>query len=120
MTSFIKLSKTCPGSVCIFCIFKRIVFVVLLQHLLMVLASSAKSNHSMAKATCVPFKTGPPAKKAVTISMAKTKQLMEQSNKIFFLPGCNMSDIEVEQMKTGIIPRPRVSVFLHGRFVLFM
>jgi hypothetical protein len=81
MTSFIKLSKTWPGSVRIFCICKHIVFVVLLQHLLMVLTSSSKSNHSMAKAPCVSFKTGPPAKKAVVVLMAKAKQSREQSIK---------------------------------------
>jgi hypothetical protein len=47
----------------------------------MVLTSSSKSNHSTAKAPCVSFKTGPPAKKAVAVSMAKAKQSREQSIK---------------------------------------
>jgi hypothetical protein len=35
----------------------------------------------MAKAPCVSFKTGPPAKKAVAVLMAKAKQSREQSIK---------------------------------------
>jgi hypothetical protein len=35
----------------------------------------------MAKAPCVSFQTGPPAKKAVAVSMAKAKQSRKQSIK---------------------------------------
>ena len=74
----IKLSETCPGSVPIFLHIKHIVFIVLLQHLLMV-ASSSRSNTSQAKATHAPFKTGPLAKKAVAVLMAKAKKTKQQS-----------------------------------------
>jgi len=47
----------------------------------MVIASSSKFNHSQAKATCAPLKTGPPAKKAVAILMAKAKKIKQQSIK---------------------------------------
>jgi hypothetical protein len=66
---------------CNLCIFKRIVFMVLVQHLLMVSTSSSKSNHSQAEATHGPLKIGPPAKKAVIVLMAKAKKDREQSVK---------------------------------------
>jgi hypothetical protein len=66
---------------CNLCIFKHIVFMVLLQHLLIVSASSSKSNRSQAKATHGPLKIGPLAKKAVAVLMAKDKKDKEQSIK---------------------------------------
>ena len=57
-------------------------WLVFLQHLLMV-TSSSKSNNSKAKATCAPIKTGLLAKKAVAISMAQAKKNKEQSIKKF-------------------------------------
>jgi hypothetical protein len=99
---------------------------VLLQHLLMVIASSSKSNHSKAKAACAPLKTGPPAKKATAISMSHTKKTKDQGIKKYAGRGkiillvCNTSDIELQQMKTEIHPRTIVSVFSHSAFVLFM
>ena len=54
---------------------------VLLQHLLMVIASSSKSNHSKAKAACAPLKTGPPTKKATAILMSHAKKTKDQGIK---------------------------------------
>ena len=81
---FLMLSKTCPGP-CPFFTYLSSSFLclVFLQHHLIV-ASSSKSNNSQAKDTCAPIKTGPPAKKAVTILMAQAKKNKEQSIKKFF------------------------------------
>ena len=92
----------------------------------MVITSSSESNHSQAKATHSPFKTGPPAKKAAAISMSHVKKTKDQGIKKYAgrgkkkLLGHNTSDIELEQMKTKILPRMIVSVFSHSGFVLFM
>jgi hypothetical protein len=59
------------------CISKHIVFTV--QHLLMVSASFSKFNCLQAKAAHGPLKIGPPAKKAVTVLMAKAKKDKERS-----------------------------------------
>jgi len=47
----------------------------------MVHASSSKSNHSQAKATRAPLKTGPPGKKAVAVLMAHAKKNKDQGIK---------------------------------------
>jgi hypothetical protein len=79
----------------------------------MVIASSSKSNHS--KSAFAPVKTGPPAKKAAAVSMAKAKKTKQQSIKkyvrtgnFFFLLGGNTSNVKPEQMKTEILLRKTV------------
>ena len=70
-------------------------------------ASSSKSNRSQAKST---HKVGPPTRKSSKVSMAKAKNIKQESIKyctgeiFFLLSGC-ASDIDLDQMKTQNMPR---------------
>ena len=69
--------------------------------------SSSKSNRSQAKST---HKVGPPTGKSLKVSMAKAKNIKQESIKyrtgeiFFLLSGC-ASDIDLDQMKTQNMPR---------------
>ena len=80
----------------------------------MVHSSSSKSNHSQGKSTHTAFKVGPPGRKPVAVSVAKAKDMKQQSMKKYTHSGkffssveqlfCE-SDIELKQMKMQKLSR---------------